>query len=60
MDQMLVRIADFYEQEVEAVVSTLTKLIEPIVLVVLGGMVATILIAMYLPVFQLSDTSSGF
>lgn len=60
MDQMLVRIADFYEQEVEAVVATLTKLIEPFVLVVLGGMVATILIAMYLPVFQLSDSSAGF
>lgn len=60
LDQMLVRIADFYEQEVEAVVATLTKLIEPFVLVFLGGMVATILIAMYLPVFQLSGNASGF
>lgn len=60
MDQMLVRIADFYEQEVEAVVATLTKLIEPFVLVVLGGMVATILIAMYLPVFKLGESSAGF
>ena len=60
LDQMLIRIADFYEQEVEAVVAALTKLIEPFILVVLGGMVATILIAMYLPVFKLSSAAAGF
>ena len=60
LDQMLIRIADFYEAEVEVVIQSLTKLIEPIVLVFLGGMVATILIAMYLPVFQLSSASQGF
>ncbi len=54
LDKMLIRIADFYEEEVKAVVSALTKLIEPLVLVVLGGVVATILIAMYLPIFQLA------
>jgi type IV pilus assembly protein PilC len=57
LDQMLIRIADFYESEVETIILALTKLIEPIVLVVLGGMVATILIAMYLPVFQLSGAA---
>ena len=60
LDQMLIRIADFYEAEVEVVIGALTKLIEPLVLVVLGGMVATILIAMYLPVFHLSSASDGF
>lgn len=59
LDQMLIRIADFYEAEVEAVILALTKLIEPAVLVLLGGMVATILIAMYLPVFQLSNAASS-
>lgn len=56
LDQMLIRIADFYEAEVETVILALTKLIEPLVLVFLGGMIAMILVAMYLPVFQLSDT----
>jgi type IV pilus assembly protein PilC len=59
LDQMLIRVADFYEAEVEAVVSGLSKLIEPIVLVVLGGMVAVILIAMYLPVFNIAGTQQG-
>jgi type IV pilus assembly protein PilC len=56
LDQMLIKIAEFYEAEVEVVVSNLSKLIEPLVLVVLGGMVAFILIAMYLPIFNLADS----
>lgn len=59
LDQMLMKIADFYEAEVEAVVAGLSKLIEPVVLVVLGGLVAFILIAMYLPVFNIADTQQG-
>lgn len=59
LDQMLIKIADFYEAEVEAVVGSLSKLIEPLVLVVLGGMVAFILIAMYLPVFNIAQTQQG-
>jgi len=58
LDQMLIKIADFYEAEVEAVVAGLSKLIEPIVLVVLGGIVSFILIAMYLPVFNIADTAT--
>jgi len=57
LDQMLIRVADFYEAEVEAVVAGLSKLIEPIVLVVLGGIVAFILIAMYLPVFNIAGAT---
>ena len=59
LDQMLMKIADFYEAEVEAVVAGLSKLIEPVVLVLLGGIVAFILIAMYLPVFNIADTQQG-
>jgi type IV pilus assembly protein PilC len=54
MDKMLDKVADFYETEVETLVAGLMKLIEPIVLVVLGGVVAFIMIAMYLPIFQLA------
>jgi type IV pilus assembly protein PilC len=56
LDQMLMKIAEFYEAEVETAVAGISKLIEPVVLVVLGGMVAFILIAMYLPVFNIADT----
>jgi type IV pilus assembly protein PilC len=59
LDQMLIKVADFYEAEVEAVVAGLSKLIEPVVLVVLGGIVAFILIAMYLPVFNIAGTQQG-
>jgi len=59
LDQMLIKVADFYEAEVEAVVGSISKLIEPLVLVVLGGIVAFILIAMYLPVFNIAGTQQG-
>lgn len=59
LDQMLLKISEFYEAEVEAVVGNMSKLIEPVVLVVLGGLVAFILIAMYLPVFNIADTQGG-
>lgn len=59
LDQMLIKVADFYEAEVEAMVSSMSKLIEPIVLVVLGGIVAFILIAMYLPVFNIAGSAQG-
>jgi type IV pilus assembly protein PilC len=51
MDQMLLKVADVFEEEVEELVGNLTKLIEPIILVVLGGMIGFVLIAMYLPIF---------
>lgn len=56
IDQMLIKVAEFYEAEVEVAIASMTKLIEPVVLVVLGGLVAFILIAMYLPVFNIADT----
>jgi len=53
LDQMLTKIADFYDDEVDAAVGGLTALIEPLMMVVVGGIVGGFLIAMYLPVFSL-------
>jgi type IV pilus assembly protein PilC len=55
LDQMLNKIADFYEDEVDVAVSALTSLLEPIMMVVIGGIVGVILIAMYLPIFGMAD-----
>lgn len=52
LDQMLEKVAAVFEEEVEDVVANLTKLIEPLILVVLGGMIAVVLVAMYLPIFM--------
>ncbi len=52
LDKMLDKIADFYEEDVDGAVDTLARLIEPVMLVVLGTIVGGMLIAMYLPVFQ--------
>jgi type IV pilus assembly protein PilC len=54
MDTMLQKIADFYEDEVEVSVEGLTKLLEPIAMVFIGGIVGTIMIAMYLPIFSIA------
>lgn len=56
IDTMLGKIADFYEEEVEASIGAMTSLIEPIMMVGLGGAIALILVAMYLPIFGLGDT----
>jgi type IV pilus assembly protein PilC len=55
LDQMLNKIADFYDEEVDAAVDALTALLEPMMLVLLGGMVGYFLIAMYLPIFNLAS-----
>ena len=55
VDQMLGKIADFYEDEVENAVKGLTSMIEPIMMVFLGGAIAVLVVAMYLPVFSLGD-----
>ncbi len=52
LDTMLEKISDVFEEDVNNAVESMTKMIEPIILVVLGGFVAVILVAMYLPVFQ--------
>jgi type IV pilus assembly protein PilC len=55
IDTMLMKVADFYEDEVEQAVKALTSVMEPIMIVVLGGMVGSILVAMYLPIFSVMD-----
>jgi len=55
LDTMLSKVADFYEEEVEALVDNMTSLLEPLVIVVLGVIVGSLVIAMYLPIFQLGD-----
>ena len=55
LDTMLGKVADFYEAEVDAKVKALTSLLEPIMIVWVGGIVGFIVIAMYLPIFSLYD-----
>lgn len=55
MDVMLGKIADFYEDEVETAVKAMTSLLEPLLMVVLGGIIAVLVIAMYLPIFSMAD-----
>ena len=55
MDSMLAKLADFYDDEVDAGVAALTSLLEPVMMVFLGGTVGTILIAMYLPIFKIAE-----
>ena len=54
MDQMLNKIADFYEEEVDVAVSALTSLLEPFMMVFIGGIVGVMLVAMYLPIFSIA------
>ncbi len=53
LDKMLSKIADFYEDEVDASIAALTSIIEPLMMIGVGAMVGTIVIAMYLPMFKL-------
>ena len=56
MDTMLNKIADFYEDEVDVAVDALTSLLEPLMMVFIGGVVGGLLVAMYLPIFTMADT----
>jgi type IV pilus assembly protein PilC len=56
LDEMLSKIADFYDDEVEAAVAALTAVIEPIMIVCLGGIVGGMVVAMYLPIFDIIKT----
>ena len=55
LDQMLTKIADFYEDQVNAAVKSLTSILEPVMLVVVGGIVGFIVISMYMPLFKVYD-----
>ena len=55
LDTMLTKVADFYEDEVAAAVKALTSILEPIMIVLVGGIVGFIVIAMYMPMFKVYD-----
>ena len=55
IDHMLGKAADFYEQEVDEMVAGLSSLMEPIIIVFLGGIIGSIVVAMYLPIFKLGQ-----
>ena len=59
LDEMLNKIADFYDQEVEAIVNSLASLIEPLLIVFLGATVGIIAVAMYLPYFSMFEYIGG-
>ena len=59
LDGMLSKIADFYDDEVDAAVSGMTSLLEPLMMVFLGGIVGGMIIAMYLPIFQMAGAVGG-
>jgi len=58
LDAMLGKIADFYDEEVEVAVDSLTSLLEPMLIVFLGVTIGGLLVAMYLPIFQIADVVS--
>lgn len=55
LDEMLAKVADFYEEEVDNAVDSLSSLLEPMIMVVIGGLVGSLIVAMYLPIFKLAS-----
>ena len=55
LDQMLGKVADFYEEEVDEAVASLSSLMEPLIMVILGVLIGGLVIAMYLPIFKLGS-----
>ena len=55
LESMLHKVADFYDEEIDATVEQLASLIEPIMIMVIGGIVGVIVVALYLPVFSIVD-----
>ncbi|HPC04631.1 MAG TPA: type II secretion system F family protein [Syntrophales bacterium] len=59
LDAMLAKIADFYDQEVDAAVDAMTSLLEPVMMVFLGGIVGGMIVALYLPIFSMAGAIGG-
>ena len=59
LDQMLMKVADIYDAEVEAAVEALLSLMEPAIILILGGIIGFIVVSLYLPIFTLGDSISG-
>ncbi|MEC9070765.1 MAG: type II secretion system F family protein, partial [Myxococcota bacterium] len=58
LDIMCTKIADFYDEEVDTAVDGLTSMIEPLIMVILGGIIGTVMLAMYMPIFAMGDVVS--
>jgi type IV pilus assembly protein PilC len=56
LDSMLFKVAEFYEEEVSNMVDTLSTLLEPLIMVVLGVLVGGMVVSLYLPIFKLAGT----
>ncbi|MBX3725700.1 MAG: type II secretion system F family protein [Xanthomonadales bacterium] len=56
LDAMMVKVAEFYEEEVNNAVDALSSTLEPLIMVIIGAIVGTLVVAMYLPIFQLAAT----
>jgi len=59
LDTMLGKVADFYEEDVDNAVDNLSSLMEPIIMVILGGLIGGLVVAMYLPIFQMGKVVGG-
>lgn len=59
MDVMLGKIADFYDDEVDQAIDGLMAMIEPLIMVLLGGIIGSVMMAMYMPIFAMGDAMSG-
>jgi type IV pilus assembly protein PilC len=59
LDKMLMKIADDYDEEVDVLIGSLVSLLEPIMVVTLGGIVGTIVVALFLPLVKLIQSVSG-
>jgi type IV pilus assembly protein PilC len=55
LETMLTKIADFYEADLDQMISYLSKMLEPLIMVILGVVIGGLVIAMYLPIFKLGD-----
>ena len=59
LDAMLMKVADIYDAEVEEAVDALLTLMEPVIIICLGGVIGFIVISLYMPIFMLGDVVSG-
>jgi type IV pilus assembly protein PilC len=55
LDAMLSKVADFYEDEVDNAVAAMTAMMEPLIIAILGGVIGFIVVAMYMPIFNLAN-----
>jgi type IV pilus assembly protein PilC len=59
LEEMLTNVSDFYDEAIEAKLQTIINLIEPVILIVMGGVIATILLSVYLPMFTILSSIRG-